>query len=166
MKRIGLNDVNEFIRHELKRKLRDDLRSHRILREGDIECCVYFHLRGFLNSHANWRIFAYKYDKRTGYYPDLVIFRKHAMAFPIEIKWNRKKISNHDRKKLRKFLKRDASRGYFVTVGPDADKYKKADKESEEKRNLFEVRTGLNFKDGKKSALFAKWKKQRKLFRT
>lgn len=166
MKRIGLNNVNEFIRYELKRKLRDDLRSHRILREGDIECCVYFHLRGFLNSDSNWRIFAHKHDKRTGYYPDLIIYQGNKLVFPVEIKWNREKLSNHDRKKLRKYLSRGTSKGYFLTAGPDADNYRKTNKVDEEKWKLFEVRVGLKFKDGKQSSRYSRWKKQRKPFKS
>jgi hypothetical protein len=165
VKQIGLNQVNEFIRGELKRKLREDLRYHRIRREGDIECCVYFHLRKLLNPDPDWRIFAHKHDSRTDTFPDLLIYRKYELTFPIEIKWNRKKISNHDRKKLKKYLISGASKGYFVTAGPDTDIYSKVNKEGIEKGHLFEVRTGLKFKGGKKSPKFVKWKKERGKFK-
>lgn len=166
MKRIGLNAANEFIKHELKKKLREDLRSSWIRREGDIECCVYFHLRRFLDSDAVWRIFAHKHDKRTGSYPDLVIYRGNKLVFPIEIKWNREEISNRDRKKLRKYLSKGASKGYFLTAGPDTDNYTKANKSGGEKWKLFEVRVGLKFKGGKESSRYARWKKHRKLFKS
>lgn len=165
MKRIGLNAVHEFMRGRIKNELRKDLRNSWIRREGDIECCTYLHLRGLLNSDRKWRIFAHKHDKRTGYYPDLVIYHENKMVFAIEIKWNRRKIYNHDRKKLRKYLSGYASKGYFLTVGPEADKYTKANKRSEEKWKLFEVKVGLKFEGGKNSPRYSRWKKQRKLFK-
>ena len=165
MKRIGLNEVHTFIRNKLKHELRGDLRGNRIRREGDIECCVYSRLRSFLNSDSDWRIFAHKYDKRTGYYPDLLVYRKHQMTLPIEIKWNRKKISTRDREKLGKYLSGGLSKGYFITVGPDVDDFKKPSKEDEEKWHLFVVRTGLKFKGGKKSQRYRDWRKERRRFK-
>lgn len=170
MSRVGLNAINAFVRHDLKRKLRDDLRCHRILREGDIECCAYFHLRRFLSSDSDWRVFAHHYNTRTSFYPDLIVFNpKCNAAFPIEIKWNRTKISGRDRKKLGKYLglaatkKRLVRRAYFVTAGPDVDKYEKTDcKDGREKCRLFEVRAGLKFKASRRR--FADWKEERKRF--
>lgn len=166
MKRIRQTEVHEFIRHQLKGKLRGDLLNHRILREGDIECCTYSHLRRFLSADSDWRVFAHKHDKNTGYYPDLVIcHREHGLAFHIEIKWNRRKISNRDRKKLGTYLNNGARKGYFVTAGPDVGNFSKPVKERRERWRLFVIKAGLKFDGGRKSRAFARWTEERRLFK-
>jgi hypothetical protein len=52
--RINLRLVEEFVRKSLPQKLESDLRALRIVKEADIECCAYHHLRHFLSKDANF----------------------------------------------------------------------------------------------------------------
>jgi len=98
---INLNKVEGYVKHGLKEALRSDLRKLKILKEADVECCAYHHLRKFMRGDKRWRIFARKYSSRTGYYTDLMIFLKNKERIAIEIKWRRNTISGKDRRALR-----------------------------------------------------------------
>jgi hypothetical protein len=126
MKIISLAEVEGFVKHTLIGKLQKDLRNLRILKEGDVECCAYYHLRKSLKQDPNWRVFARKYSPKTGYYTDLVIFHFKKARIAIEIKWGKKNISKKDRKALasaRKNLR--VRKTYFYSVMPDASSYEK-----------------------------------------
>jgi len=140
MRIIPLVEVEGFVKHTLKGKLQKDLRNLRILKEGDVECCAYYHLRKTLKPDPNWRVFARKYSPKTGYYADLVIFHFKKARIAIEIKWRENKISRKDRKALasaRKNLR--VKKTYFYSVMPDASSYEKLPQKKEaEKYRLFE----------------------------
>ena len=144
---ISLSEVQKFVKHGLQEKLQRDLRSLRILKEGDVECCAYYHLRRLLTPDPNWRIFARKYSPKTGFYTDLIIFRAKKARVAIEIKWGRKRISKKDRRALasaRKNLR--VRKTYFYCVSPDASTYRKLpEKRKTEKFGLFEVVVDLGY---------------------
>jgi hypothetical protein len=154
-----LQEVEQFISGPLKKQLREDLRKEKILREGDIECCTYFHLRRRLGSR--WLIFSRKYASKTKHFVDLVLFHNWKPRIAIEIKWRRKKISGKDRKSLGLMLSRPHLRkAYFISILPDRKSYvklgtKKADRE---KRKLIEIRIGLDWQP----ARIEQWKKHRR----
>jgi hypothetical protein len=164
MKVIRLSEVESFVKHTLRDRLRKDLRTLRILKEGDVECCAYYHLRKILRLDPNWRIFARKFSQRTGYYTDLVIFHRKKARIAIEIKWAKKNISKKDRKALasaRKHLK--VKKTYFYCVTYDASIYKKlTEKRKTEKYRLFERVVGLGYTSKEKIEGF---KQQRREFR-
>lgn len=160
MRTVSLSEVEKFVKHVLKDKLQRDLRSLRILKEGDVECCAYYHLRRLLKTDRNWRVFARKYSPRTGYYADLVIFRGKKARVAIEIKWKRKVISGKDRRSLasaRKNLR--VKKTYFYSVMPDGSSYKKSQKKESEKYRLFERVVDLGYKDRKKIEEFQEQRK-------
>lgn len=55
MKRIGLQRLESFVRKTLPRRLAKDLLHFRMVKEADLECCVYYHLRRFLGRDDGWR---------------------------------------------------------------------------------------------------------------
>lgn len=164
MRIIPLTEVQNFVKHTLKDKLQRDLRNLRILKEGDVECCAYYHLRKILKPDLRWRVFARKFSPRTGFYTDLVIFHDKKARIAIEIKWGKKHISKKDRKALasaRKNLR--VKKTYFYSVLPDASSYEKLSaKKVAEKYRLFERVVDLGYVGKQKIKEF---KLQRKEFR-
>lgn len=161
---IHLSDVEFFVKHTLRSKLQKDLRNLRILKEGDVECCAYYHLRKILKPDPNWRVFARKFSPLTGFYTDLVIFHDKKARIAIEIKWGKKKISERDRSALacaRKNL--GVKKTYFYCVMPDASPYKKLpEKKKTEKYRLFERVVDLSYASEQDIDEF---RRQRKEFR-
>ncbi len=125
MRIIHLYEIEKFLKHTLKSKLQTDLRNLRILKEGDVECSTYYHLRKILKADPDWRVFARKFSTKTRFYTDLVIFHHRKARIAIEIKWRKKSIPEKDRRALasaRKIL--GVKKTYFYCVMPDASSYK------------------------------------------
>lgn len=164
LRTIHLGEVEFFVKHTLKDKLRRDLCNLRILKEADVECCAYHHLRKTLKPDPNWHVFARKYSPKTGYYTDLVIFHFKKARIAIEIKWGKEHLSKKDRKALasaRKYLR--AKRTYFYSVMPDASGYERLlEKKEAEKYRLFECVVDLGYPNKQKIEEF---KRQRREFR-
>ncbi len=166
MTKIVLSQVHEFLRHGLKGKLRNDLRKVRILKEADLECCTYFHLRTFLKSDEDWHVFARKYSSRTGYYSDIVVYKKKKQQLAIEIKWRWDELSRKDRRSLqsvRKYL--GIRKTYFISALPDKADYAKGAKRRSEKYRLFEVIVDLGYKDRNKEQKIEAFERERREFR-
>jgi hypothetical protein len=146
MRSINLGEVEWFVKHTLKYKLQKDLRDLRILKEGDVECCAYYHLRKILKPDRNWRVFARKFSPLTGYYTDLVIFHYKKARIAIEIKWRKNEITKKDRKALAKTREKlGVKKTYFYCVMPDASPYEKVRKKKAEKYRLFERIVDLGY---------------------
>lgn len=164
MSTVQLGEIQSFIRHGLKKQLQKDLRELRILKEGDLECCAYFHLRSFLRRDASWRIFAHKHSREIRRYPDLVIYHNNKQKLFLELKWHRSEISGKDRKTLkgaRAILR--AKKTYFICALPDASEYTKLRKKKKyEKYRLFECIVDLGYN---KAHRIAKWENSRRVFR-
>ena len=79
-----LQDIEGFIRKDLRRKLRTDLQERRLIKEADVECAAYYHLRRFIGNDPRWRILAHRYLRLTGNYPDLLIYKKLLPVIAIE----------------------------------------------------------------------------------
>src|SRR5208282_5851806 len=117
MKNIKIKEAHNFIRKELPKKLQRDLRDLKMVREADLESSAYFHLRSYLKSDSNWRIFARKHTKTTGHYIDLLLFRKTTPRIAIELKWNRDSTNSKDEASLKKAIKKlNVNRSYFITT--------------------------------------------------
>jgi hypothetical protein len=159
---ISLAEVEDFVKHTLKDDLQKDLRGQRILKEGDVECCAYYHLRKILKPDPNWRVFARKYSPKTGYYTDLVIFHFKKARIAIEIKWGRKSISKKDRKSLASAKKNlPVKKTYFYSVLPDASNYEKLpEKKEAEKYHLFERVVDLGYASKQDIEEFRKRRKE------
>jgi hypothetical protein len=142
---ILLSQVQYFVRRTLRPKLTEDLQALRIVKEADIECCAYYHLRLFLRKDPRWNILARYFARNTEHYIDLVIFRKSKPKIAIEIKWNRKIITEKDRESLRRSLyPLGAKKVYCLTVLRDRSLYEKMSKLKAEKYRLHEILVGLD----------------------
>jgi len=167
MKRDTIAKLEHFMRHVLETKLRNDLRRLRITKEADAECCIYYHLRRTIPADGYWTILARKYARHTEHYIDLLVLRKKCPRLAIEIKWNRKRMSQKDRHSLNKALKdMRANKAYFISVGPDisAETYQQLEKTESEKHRLHEVPVGLGITSKEAKSRIGQWKQQRNLF--
>ena len=166
MKKVSLGAVEKFIKGELQQLLREDLLHHRIFKEADLECCVYFHLRKRLEHDKRWRIFGRKHSRRTGHYTDLVLYKRYSPSIAIELKWRTTELGQKDRSALGKALmKLPVKKAYFFSVLPDEQAFKKSKKLKNEKWNLFEFPIGLSFTGANRERLIKRWENRRKKFR-
>jgi hypothetical protein len=160
---IGLKRIENFIRRELPRKLLADLHQLRIVKEADLEACAYYHLRIFLRGDSGWTVLTRKHVPKTGYYIDILIFRKRIPRISMELKWDRTRISRKDRISLRRSIDRlGVNRAYFLATNTKETRYRKIKKRFLEKHSLFEVivplgLTGLDLRS---------WKDSRRVYRS
>jgi hypothetical protein len=166
MKKVSLGMVEKFIKGELKQLLREDLRNHRIFKEADLECCIYFHLRKRLQHDKRWRIFGRKHSRKTGYYNDLVLYKRYTPCIAMELKWRKAELGQKDRSALGKaLLKLHPKKGCFFSALPDEQAYQESKKVKDERWNLFEFPIGLPFKGADREKRIKQWENRRKKFR-
>ena len=112
-----LQEVQSFISEKLPKKLRADLRHHKLVKEADIECASYMHLRRFLDKDSDWTVLARRHIPHTGRYIDLVLFWRHVPRIAIEIKWGAKTIQPKDRSSLSDALtKLGVNKAYWISA--------------------------------------------------
>ena len=116
-----LQDIQSFIRkkrtHGLRAKLRRDLQKLRIVKEADVECAAYHHLRRYIGEDPKWRVFARKHVKLTGHYIDLLIFKHKCPVIALELKWGQVDIGKKDRKSLYTALtKLKVQKAYWLSL--------------------------------------------------
>lgn len=99
-KKRTLRDIQNFIRKGLSDKLLRDLRQLKIVKEADIECASYYHLRKYIGEDAKWRVLARKHVHLTGHYVDLLLFNRYRPAVALELKWGQASIGKKDRRSL------------------------------------------------------------------
>lgn len=158
---ISLRKVESFLTDSLPPKLKRDLRAVRMVKEADLECCAYHHLRRFLRPDRTWDVFVRKHSIHTGHYIDLILFHRGYPSIAIELKWNRAGMSEKDRRSLRRAIQSlRVNRAYFMTTLIGAKNYTKIQKAALEKNRLFEIVIPLPFT----GASLKKWKNQRKAF--
>jgi hypothetical protein len=145
-----LQDIESFIRkkrlHGLRAKLLRDLQEVRIVKEADVECAAYHHLRRFIGEDPKWRVFARKHVRMIGRYVDPLIFKNNCPVIALELKWNRMNIEKKDRKALYAAItKLKVQKAYWLSVVYSGQQKKKLPKTVEEKYALFPivVRLGL-----------------------
>jgi len=158
---ISLRSVEIFLNSSLPGKLKKDLRTLRIIKEGDLECCVYHHLRRFLRRDPTWNVLSRRHSLHTGHYIDLVLFRREYPRIAIELKWNRTRISQKDRQSLLKSIRSLlVNRAYFITTLIGAKGYKTIRKTRLMKNRLFEIVIPLPLN----GAELTSWKERRRAF--
>jgi hypothetical protein len=132
-----------------------------MIKEADLECCAYHHLRRFLRKDSTWKVFARKHSLHTGHYIDFIIFRRGYPRIAIELKWNRTGISSKDRRSLRRGIKSlRTNRAYFITTLIGARVYRQIKKTTLEKNRLFEIVIPLTLK----GVELTSWKLSRRAF--
>jgi len=160
--KVALRALQAFVRDELPLKLGKDLQNHRVTMEADLEVCAYYHLRRYLRRDPLWRIFARKRVPQTGYFVDLLIFRRKFPRLALELKWNRGKISAKDRHSLSRAVDTlGVNKAYFLATCVRSAPYQQIKKTDVEKHKVFEVIISLPF--GRDELV--EWKRTRRLFK-
>jgi hypothetical protein len=99
---------------------------------------------------------------QTGYFVDLLIFRRTFPRLALELKWNRGRISKKDRKSLSRAIDTlGVNKAYFMATWVRRAPYQKIKKTAIEKNRVFEVIITPNFTKDE----LADWKKTRSLFK-
>lgn len=160
---IPLRRVEQFLTRTLPVKLHQDLLQFKIIKEADLESCVYYHLRKFVHRDSNWRILARKHSPQTGHFIDILIFRKQIPRIAIELKWNEKSISKKDRESLGKSLtKFGVNKAYFITTLVGDKEYRDIRWTEIEKNRLIEIVVQLVLPVSKLKI----WKAERDLYKS
>ncbi len=160
----SLAEVEKFVSTDLRKRLKADLRNHKMLREAELECSVYYHLRKFLEQDDHWRLFARKYSGKIGRYPDLLILMDKHPVIAMELKWRRGEISHKDREVLGDCLKKlKVNKVYFITTVKEKADYEKLGwkKRPGEKYRLKEITVRLDLRGARRQ----KWEKERETYK-
>lgn len=158
---IVLGHIEDFLLKDLPTRIRQDLTDLRIIKESDLECCIYYHLRVLLQDDNDWRVLARRYSPQTGHYPDFLIFQRSKPRISIELKWNKGHISKKDRSSLGKCISElGIDRAYFITTLIDK-KYETTEKTEIEKIRLREITIAL----GLTGSELERWQAKRKRFK-
>ncbi|MFH1807993.1 MAG: hypothetical protein ABIJ09_04570 [Pseudomonadota bacterium] len=116
-RKINVSEVESYIRDGLRRALERDLRKMKMVKEGDLQSCAYFHLRRKLAADPRWRIVNKGWVKKLSRYPDMILFTDFAPRIAIEFKWNPKRdeIQKKDRQTLLRSKKKlKLNKTYFI----------------------------------------------------
>ena len=168
-KKITLSEVGTFIRGSLRTKLRKDVSTFHMIREADVACCVYYHLRRYLRLDPTWRVFAERHSKVTGHIIDIMIFREGSTdsekcqnpRIAIELKWNWNRMPKKDRSSLDKCVRKlHIKKAYFISILTKQGK-QTIRKKGFEKYKLFEI----YIRPELKKENLKEWKETRSLFK-
>jgi hypothetical protein len=147
MAQLKPSQVNRFIKGVLLSELKRDLKAFKLVREADVECAAYMHLRRFLHKDKQWTVLARRHIPHTGFYVDLVLFQRDVPRVAIEIKWGMKTMNSKDRKSLGDALSiLGVNKAYWLSAAVIGSELNPIEKTPEEKNALFQlcVRGDLN----------------------
>jgi hypothetical protein len=162
-KRRTLLEIQAFIRQRLPLKLCRDLKYLRIVKEADVECAAYHHLRDFIGESHRWRVLARKHVPRTGHYVDLLIFKDYSPAIAMELKWGQTNIGKKDRHSLAMSLQKlGVHKAYWLSALSTSKKKGKWKKETVEKGVMHRIIVRLELTPKK----FSTWRADRKRLRS
>ena len=133
--------IKNFIEKKLQKKLEKDQKELKILSEGDLQSCVYFHLRKFIRSKKfgrEWYLtnkLPMGKQRKDKIFPDIVIMRMKDKklkekgnvvkpVFLIELKEHSKYVSSSVKSDLQKLAKaynrwEHLQQSYFILAAPD-----------------------------------------------
>lgn len=158
-----LQNIQTFIRKRLPDKLRRDLQGLRIVKEADVECAAYHHLRRFVGEDPRWRVLARKHVPVTGHYVDLLIFKKYNPVIALELKWGQVNIGDKDRRSLNgALLKLGVNKAYWLSAVPSDKPREPLVKETVEKSVLHRIIVRLGLRGHK----LEDWQRRRRMFRS
>ena len=162
-KRRKLREIQKFIRKTLPVKLCRDLKYLRIVKEADVECAAYHHLRNFLGESRRWLVLARKHVPQTGHYVDLLIFKDYKPALAIELKWGQTSIGQKDRHSLNTSLtKLGVHKAYWLSAVASTKEKLPWKRETVEKGVMHRIIVRLELTDEKLTA----WTAKRKLLKS
>jgi hypothetical protein len=163
IKHHTLQDVQTFIRKQLPDKLRRDLRTQRIVKEADVECATYYHLRRYIGEDLRWRVLARKHVGIIGRYVDLLIFKNYYPVIALELKWGQLNIGEKDRKSLNGALTElGVNKAYWISVVASPKPHGKLFKERVERNVLHLIIVRLDLGEPERK----EWKQCRKRYRS
>ena len=161
--KIKLSAVEAFIKISLRRKLQRDLRKLKIIKESDLETCTYYHLRRFLKSDSTWNILTRRFVPITGYYVDVVLFKRAIPCLALELKWHKKRLSKKDRKSLNAALKKlKVNKVYYLTTTKNSVEYEKMNKRDDENYRFKELVVGWDVNQKKYQDLMRRRRQYRR----
>lgn len=162
MDSLEIADLAAFIEGDLQTKLLRDLRALKIIKEADVECAAYFHLRHFIGERTRWRVLARKHARATGHFIDLLIFDDETPAIAIELKWGKKAITTKDYNSLVKakdYLR--VQKTYWISMRAGSDEAGEFSIIRGKGREPIQIVTPLNLPPEQK----AQWEKKRVKYR-
>ena len=158
---MNQSSITNFIKNDLPKKLKADLLLLKIVKEADIECSAYFHLRNYIGEESEWNILARKHVPATGHYIDLLLFNKETPVIAIELKWAKKKITDKDRISLEKALNDlKVQKAFWISMIPD-EITEKPERNDGDQYRLFQIVIPLGLKNQEKTY----WLSRRRKFR-
>ena len=162
-KKRTLRDIESFVRKRLTAKLLRDLEYLRIVKEADVECAAYHHLRKFIGESRRWRVLARKHVPRTGHYVDILIFKDFRPALALELKWGQTNIGRKDRHSLNACLQDlGVHKAYWLSARASQKKKERWLKETIEKGVMHRIIVRLELSEAK----LKDWRANRKLLRS
>jgi hypothetical protein len=147
MKNLNVREVEQFMVAGLRKHIQLDFCNLRMVREADLECCMYYHFRNFFKDDPSWKVLARKHSMHTGHFVDLLIFRGTVPQFAIELKWNAANMSLKDRQSLRRCVTElGVHKAYFITTRYSKKPFQKIVKiDGSEKHHIFELVISLPY---------------------
>jgi len=162
-KQRTLQNIQKFIRKKLPVKLLRDLRGLRIVKEADVECAAYHHLRRFIGEDPLWRVLARKHVPLTGHYVDLLVFKRFRPVIALELKWGHVNIGKKDRRSLDGALaKLGVNKAYWLSAAWSAGKQQPLRKAQGESHVLHKIIVPLGLSGHK----LQHWKQMRERLRS
>ncbi len=160
-----LQQLESFIKKKLPELLSEDLHKLRLIKEADVECCAYMHIRKFIGIQSGiWKVLARKHVSQTGHFVDLLIFKNTTPRIAIELKYGPTKISQKDETSLNKALAiLGVNKAYWISVTPKRKSRKDIDSKPTKKSVMHYCLVGLDttMTDG----VYIAWKRKRNQFR-
>jgi hypothetical protein len=100
-------------------------------------------LRKFLSRDSEWNILTRRFVPTTGFFVDIVLFKKEIPRIAFELKWHRKRLTKKDRASLNAVLtKLRVNKVYYLTTTRDSSQYGRMQKEDHEKYRFRELLIG------------------------
>lgn len=158
---MTISDITGYIKKELPEKLQKDLQSLKIVKEADIECSAYYHLRRFIGERTEWRVLARKHIPITGHFIDLLVFKNETPVIAIELKWAKLAITDKDRASLEKAINNLGVQKAYWSSMVTREECDKPSKLKNDKYRLFQIVIPLGLDEPDKDS----WTERRKKFR-
>ena len=160
-----LQQLESFVKNRLPELLAKYLRDLRLVKEADVECCAYLHIRKFIGRSLVWRVLARKHVPHTGHYVDLLIFRNTTPRIAIELKFGPTKISQKDESSLLKALEQlGVNKAYWISVTPRRRSNFETASNPPRKNVMHYCVVGLDF--AMSDIEYEEWKRHRTQFRS
>lgn len=157
-----LQALETFLRKKLQHKLCRDLNGLRIVKEADVECAAYFHIRRFLGEDPRWRVLARRHVRVTRKYVDLLIFKRERPTIAVELKWGKRQIGKKDKESLTGALEKlGVNKAYWFSALPSGKPLESDEKGQGEKYVFHKIIVSL----GLSGSALEKWEQRRARFR-